>query len=38
VVAALLYEFLYLRPAASEPVGPPESGVLEPGVSGAAAS
>ena len=33
VVAALLYEFLYLRPSASEPVGPPETGVLEPGVS-----
>jgi aquaporin TIP len=29
-VAALLYEFLYLRPLAPEPVGPPESGVIEP--------
>jgi aquaporin TIP len=29
-VAALLYEFLYLRPIAPEPVGPEESGVLEP--------
>ena len=37
-VAALLYEFLYLRPSASEPDGPPETGVLEPGVSDTAAS
>ena len=29
-VAALLYEYLYLRPVAPEPVGPAESGVLEP--------
>jgi MIP family channel proteins len=29
-VAALLYEFLYLRPAQLEPVGSPDSGVLEP--------
>jgi aquaporin TIP len=29
-VAALLYEYLYLRPLAPEPVGPPESGVIEP--------
>ena len=30
LVAALLYEFLYLRPIAPEPVGPPSSGVIEP--------
>ena len=30
VVAALLYEFLYLRPLAPVPVGPPETGVEEP--------
>ena len=29
-VAALLYEFLYLRPLAPVPVGPPETGVREP--------
>jgi MIP family channel proteins len=29
-VAALAYEFLYLRPSAPIPVGPPESGVIEP--------
>ncbi len=29
-VAAVLYELLYLRPAAPEPVGSVESGVLEP--------
>ncbi len=29
-VAALLYEYLYLRPLAPAPVGPPESGVIEP--------
>jgi aquaporin TIP len=29
-VAALLYEFLYLRPSEVEPVGSPDSGVLEP--------
>src|SRR5690242_3327590 len=29
-VAALLYELLYLRPARFEPVGGPDSGVLEP--------
>jgi MIP family channel proteins len=29
-VAALLYEFLYLRPSEIEPVGSPDSGVLEP--------
>ena len=30
VIAALAYEWLYLRPLAPVPVGPPESGVLEP--------
>jgi aquaporin TIP len=30
VVAALLYEWLYLRPLAPVPVGPPETGVREP--------
>jgi len=30
VVAALAYERLYLSPLAPEPVGPPETGVLEP--------
>jgi MIP family channel proteins len=31
VIAGLLYEYLYLRPRARpEPVGPPETGVLEP--------
>jgi aquaporin TIP len=30
IVAALLYEFLYLRPRRMEPVGTPESGVDEP--------
>jgi MIP family channel proteins len=29
VIAASLYELLYLRPAEPEPVGPPETGVLE---------
>ena len=29
-VAAVLYEFLYLRPLAPYPVGPPETGVEEP--------
>ena len=28
--AALLYEWLYLRPLAPIPVGPPETGVIEP--------
>jgi aquaporin Z len=37
-VAASLYEWLYLRPLAPEPVGPPESGVLEPRPGEAAAS
>jgi hypothetical protein len=30
VLAALAYEWLYLRPLAPEPVGPPETGVEEP--------
>ena len=30
VAAAMLYELLYLRPLAPEPVGPPETGVREP--------
>jgi aquaporin TIP len=30
VAAALLYDFLYLRPLAPEPVGAPESGLEEP--------
>jgi aquaporin Z len=38
VVAGLLYELLYLRPLAPKPVGPPESGVLEPRPGDAAAS
>jgi aquaporin TIP len=29
-VAAVLYEFLYLRPLRPDPVGTPESGVIEP--------
>ena len=37
-VAALAYERLYLRPLAPEPVGPPETGVLEPRPGDAAAS
>ena len=36
-VAALLYDWLYLRPAAPVPVGTPESGVLEPRPGDAAA-
>ena len=31
VAAAWLYEYLYLRPLSPEPVGPPETGVEEPG-------
>jgi aquaporin TIP len=30
VAAALLYDYLYLRPLAPEPVGPPETGLDEP--------
>jgi aquaporin TIP len=36
--AAVLYEWLYLRPLAPTPVGSPESGVLEPRPGDAAAS
>jgi aquaporin TIP len=38
VVAALLYEWLYLRPLAPLPVGPAETGVREPRPGDAAAS
>ena len=39
VVAALLYEWLYLRPRARpEPVGPPDTGLQEPGPGNLAAS
>jgi MIP family channel proteins len=38
VVAALVYEYLYLRPVSPTPVGPPESGVLEPRPGDTAAS
>jgi MIP family channel proteins len=38
VIAASLYELLYLRPARPEPVGPPETGVEEPGAGEAAIS
>jgi aquaporin TIP len=31
MLAALAYEWLYLRPLAPEPVGPPETGIEEPG-------
>jgi aquaporin TIP len=37
-LAALLYEMLYLRPLAPEPVGPEETGVLEPRPGDAASS
>jgi aquaporin Z len=37
-IAALLYEWLYLRPLAPVPVGPAETGVLEPRPGDAAAS
>ena len=37
-IAALAYEWLYLRPLAPEPVGPPETGVREPRPGDAAAS
>jgi hypothetical protein len=30
VIAAAVYELLYLRPARPVPVGPPETGVEEP--------
>jgi aquaporin Z len=38
VIAASLYELLYLRPARPEPVGPPETGVEEPRPGDAATS
>jgi aquaporin TIP len=38
VIAASLYELLYLRPERPEPVGPPESGVEEHGAGEAALS
>jgi aquaporin Z len=38
VIAASLYELLYLRPERPQPVGPPESGVEEPGAGEAALS
>jgi MIP family channel proteins len=31
IAAAYLYDYLYLRPLAPEPVGPPETGLEEPG-------
>ena len=37
-IAAVLYEWLYLRPLAPVPVGPAESGVREPRPGDAAAS
>jgi aquaporin Z len=38
VIAASLYELLYLRPARPEPVGPPDTGVEEPRPGDAAVS
>jgi aquaporin Z len=38
VIAGALYELLYLRPTSPEPVGPPETGVEEPGAGEAAYS
>ncbi|HZT16973.1 MAG TPA: aquaporin [Gaiellaceae bacterium] len=38
VIAATLYEMLYLRPPQPAPVGPPETGVIEPRPGDAAAS
>jgi aquaporin TIP len=38
VIAASLYELLYLRPLRPEPVGPPETGVEEPAAGEAAIS
>lgn len=38
VIAAALYELLYLRPPRPVPVGPPETGVEEPGAGEAALS
>jgi len=36
-LAALAYEHLYLRPLSPEPVGPPETGLEEPGAGDPAA-
>ena len=38
VIAACVYELLYLRPERPEPVGPPETGIEEPGAGEAALS
>jgi hypothetical protein len=38
VIAACVYEMLYLRPTKPEPVGPPETGVIEHAPGEAAAS
>jgi aquaporin TIP len=38
VIAAAAYELLYLRPTRPEPVGPPETGIEEPGPGDAALS
>ena len=38
IAAALLYEYLYLRPLEPEPVGPPETGLEEPRPGESAAS
>ncbi len=38
VIAASVYELLYLRPSRPEPVGPPETGVVEPTPGDAAAT
>jgi hypothetical protein len=38
VIAATLYEILYLRPTQPVPVGPPETGVVEPRPGDAATS
>jgi hypothetical protein len=38
VIAASVYELLFLRPARPAPVGPPETGVEEPGAGEAALS
>jgi glycerol uptake facilitator-like aquaporin len=38
VIAASVYELLYLRPSRPAPVGPPETGVEEPGAGEAALS
>jgi hypothetical protein len=37
-LAALAYEFLYLRPVRPVPVGPPETGIEEPRPGDAAVS